>query len=149
MRYNRLKLRFLLFVLNDKYSRAEWAKHLWCNYFVKIVKSFWLLLFSQKSPLVIFDGVLCLWLCQLSMMKSLAKIVFGFIIAKCSLIGIWKASSYASNIPANFYLPKVNYRSTTKRCKICSNLTIQTPERRQWRRSSVFLLTLNIFHTYF
>ena len=43
------------------------------------------------------------------MMKSLAKIVFGFIIAKCSLIGVWKASSYASNIPANFYLLKVNY----------------------------------------
>ena len=30
---------------------------------------------------------------------------------------------------------------------ICSKLTIKTPERRHWRRSGVFSLTLNRFHT--
>ena len=29
-------------------------------------------------------------------------------------------------------------------CEISSNLTIQTPERRQWRRSTVHTVTLNI-----
>ena len=27
-------------------------------------------------------------------------------------------------------------------------LTIKTPERRHWRRSGVFMITLNIFHTF-
>ena len=41
---------------------------------------------------------------------------------------------------------RVNYRN---RCEICSKLTIKTPERRHWRRPGAFLLTLNIFHTFF
>ena len=48
-------------------------------------------------------------------------------------------------IPANIYLFKVNNR---RRCEICSKLTVKTPERRQWHRS-VFIVTLNIFHTFF
>ena len=31
--------------------------------------------------------------------------------------------------PANIYSFKDNKRNTRKRCKICSNLTIKTPER--------------------
>ena len=42
--------------------------------------------------------------------------------------------------PANIYLFEVNYKNTRKRCKICSKLTIKTPERRQWRRSDVFIV---------
>ena len=38
------------------------------------------------------------------------------------------------------YLPKVKNRSTRTRCEICSKLTIKTPERRQWRRSSVSIV---------
>ena len=41
--------------------------------------------------------------------------------------------SYHS-FPANIYSLKVNNRNTRKRCKICSTLTIKTPERRQWRQ---------------
>ena len=33
-------------------------------------------------------------------------------------------------IPAGIYLFKVNNRNTRTRCKICSKLTIKTPERR-------------------
>ena len=47
-------------------------------------------------------------------------------------------------IPGNIYLFKVNNRNTRKSCEICSKLTIQTPED----VSGVFLLTLNIFHTF-
>ena len=38
------------------------------------------------------------------------------------------------------YLLKVNNKNTTKRCEICSKLTIKTPERRQWRFSGVFIV---------
>ena len=38
------------------------------------------------------------------------------------------------------YLFKVNNRNIRKRCEICSNITLRTPERHQWRRSSVFIV---------
>ena len=43
-------------------------------------------------------------------------------------------------MPAGIYLLKVNNRNFRTRCKICSKLTIKTPERRQWRRSGVFVV---------
>ena len=43
-------------------------------------------------------------------------------------------------IPAGIYLLKVNNRNTRTRCEICSKLTIETPERRQGRRSGVFIV---------
>ena len=50
--------------------------------------------------------------------------------------------------PASNYMFKVNNRDTKTRCKICSKLTIKTPERHHWHISHlvlVFLLiTLNI-----
>ena len=45
-----------------------------------------------------------------------------------------------SPIPVGIYLLKVNNRNTRTRCKICSELTIKTPERRHWRRSGVFIV---------
>ena len=42
--------------------------------------------------------------------------------------------------PAGIYLLKVNNRNTRTRCEICSKLTINTPERRHWRRSGVFIV---------
>ena len=40
---------------------------------------------------------------------------------------------FLNSYPANFCLFKVNNRNFRKRCKICPNLTIKTPERRQRR----------------
>ena len=40
---------------------------------------------------------------------------------------------------------KFSKRNTRKSCEICSKLTINTPERRHWRRSGVF--TVNFEHT--
>ena len=51
--------------------------------------------------------------------------------------------SYSCPNPVCIYLFKVNNRSTRTRYEICSKLTIKTPERRQWRRSGVFV---NIEH---
>ena len=53
------------------------------------------------------------------------------------LFGNWEK---LETTPANVYLFKFNNRNTRKRCKICSKLTIKTPERRRWRRSVVFIL---------
>ena len=42
--------------------------------------------------------------------------------------------------PAGNYMFKIKKRNTRARCEICSMLTIKTPERRQWRRSGVFIV---------
>ena len=42
--------------------------------------------------------------------------------------------------PAGTYLLKVNNRNIRARCEICSKLTIKIPERRQWRRSDIFIV---------
>ena len=41
---------------------------------------------------------------------------------------------------AEIYLLKVNNRNTRTRCEICWKLTIKLPERRQWRRSGIFIV---------
>ena len=41
---------------------------------------------------------------------------------------------------AGIYLLKVNNKNTRTRCEICSKLKIKTPERRQKRRSGVFIV---------
>ena len=44
---------------------------------------------------------------------------------------------------------KVNNRNTRERCEICSKLKTKTPERRQWRRSCVFILNFeHILHLF-
>ena len=43
--------------------------------------------------------------------------------------------------PTNIYLFNVNNRNTTKRCEICSKLTIKTPERRH----SLLVATLDSY----
>ena len=56
---------------------------------------------------------------------------------------IWVMKTCVSNTrtyPARIYLLKVNSRNTRTRCQICSELTINTPERRQWRRSGVLIV---------
>ena len=37
---------------------------------------------------------------------------------------------------------KVNNRNTRTRCEICSKLTINMPERRQWRCSGIFIVNV-------
>ena len=39
-----------------------------------------------------------------------------------------------------YYMFKVNNRNTTSRCEICSQLTINIPERHQWVHSGVFIV---------
>ena len=52
-------------------------------------------------------------------------------------------------IPANIYLLKVNNRNTSKRCEICSNLSMKTSERRQLHRSGIVIVNFeNISHLF-
>ena len=59
----------------------------------------------------------------------------------------WHASNYC---PTNKFMVKVNNRNTRKKCEICSKSTVKTPERRQRRRSGVFIVNfehiLDLFH---
>ena len=52
---------------------------------------------------------------------------------------------------ANIYLLiTANNRNTRKRSEICSKITINTPERSQWRRSRVFIVNFeHISHFFF
>ena len=49
--------------------------------------------------------------------------------------------NYIRPYPAVNYMFKVNSRNIRTRCEMCSKLTTKTPERRHWRRSSVFIVT--------
>ena len=51
-----------------------------------------------------------------------------------------KPSNFFNCCPAGIYLLKVNNRNTRTRCEICLKLTKNTPERRHWRRSGVFIV---------
>ena len=42
--------------------------------------------------------------------------------------------------PACNYMLKVDNRNTKTRCEICSKLTLNAQERRQWHRSGVFIV---------
>ena len=47
--------------------------------------------------------------------------------------------------PAGIYLLKLNNRNTRTRCGICSKLTINIPERRQWRPKFRYATIVAIF----
>ena len=66
-----------------------------------------------------------------------------------SLQGLWFGIAKRSDMcyPVGIYLLKVNNRKNRTRCEIHSKLT-RTPEQRHWRRSVVFIVTLNIIHTF-
>ena len=61
---------------------------------------------------------------------------------------VWNVSLTDVNNPANIYLFKVNNRNTRKRYETYSKLTVKIPERCQWHRFGVLLLTLNRFVTF-
>ena len=48
----------------------------------------------------------------------------------------WRFNIYLAGI----YLLKVNNKNTRTRCEKCSNLTMKTPELRQWHRPGVFIV---------
>ena len=51
--------------------------------------------------------------------------------------------------PADIYLFQFNYRNTRKRCEICSKLSIETQERRQWSHSCVFIVNFQYIESFF
>ena len=51
------------------------------------------------------------------------------------------------SIPAGNYMLEVNNSSTRTRCEIRLELTLKTPEQRQWRPSDVFIVNFeHILH---
>ena len=89
-----------------------------------IIFSFYsiLFLFWTLKPLISFIAKKLMW----SLSPWLMVMVYG-----------WGLHSL---VPLNNYTLKVRYGNTIKRCEICSKLTTKTLERRQWRRSGVFIV---------
>ena len=50
---------------------------------------------------------------------------------------------------ANIYLFKFNKENARKRCEVCSNLMIKTPERRHWRLSVLFIVNFEHISLFF
>ena len=57
-----------------------------------------------------------------------------------NFISVWGPSVLKFFYPAGNYAFKVNNRNTRKKCEICLELTIKTPERHQWYRSGVLIV---------
>ena len=55
---------------------------------------------------------------------------------------------FAELFQAGSYMFKGSNRNTRAGHEICSKITIKTSER-QWRRSGVFIVNLNVFHILF
>ena len=55
-----------------------------------------------------------------------------------------KLVNFAKYYPVDIYLLKVNNRNSRKSYEICSELTIKTPERRQWRLGYVKTWVWNV-----
>ena len=94
-------------------------------------------------------------LCQRYYSESLWMIAeasvsnFGNWISSQSFFKGFLKFSWKSTIPTNIYLWNVNNRNFRKRCKICSNLTIKTPKRRQWLCYGVFIVNFeHILHLF-
>ena len=67
-----------------------------------------------------------------------------YLFALCDLFYISVVSRF-DIFKVGIYLLKVNNRNSRTRCEICSKLTIEIPERRQWRRTGIFII--NFEHT--
>ena len=72
-----------------------------------------------------------------------ATIIIGLLL--CTIIHMDLAKLENTGFLANIYSFKVNNRNTRKICEICLKLTIMT----SFWCLFVFLLTLDIFHTFF
>ena len=92
-------------------------------------------------------GRLLIVLCTFNLRHmSRGKLVIWFVMMRHWSDMVRRLSSdFALTInPANIYMFKINDKNNTKRCDICSKLTIKTSERRQWCRSEV--VTVNFEH---
>ena len=67
------------------------------------------------------------------------------------LKSVWWVGKLNSEVirpnPAGINMVRVNNKNTNAMCEICSKLTLKKPERRQWRRSGVFIVNFeHILH---
>ena len=93
---------------------------------IKVLSVFLFFSYRILSELCILTFIFILTFCFYRFAKNLCAHIF-FRIIPCDQL--------------TFNIFKVNNRSTRKKsCEICSKLTIQTQERRQWRRSNVFII---------
>ena len=81
--------------------------------------------------------------CQINLIKFIEFDEFERVVMENVKFTVWPycwIRFFESRMPANIYLLTVCNRNFRKRCEICSELTINIPERRHWRRSGVFIV---------
>ena len=110
-----------------------------------VLKNFAKFTGQHRCPSLFFNKVAGLWLLLLnSFHVSFQYRLFKFMAAEFNNNWSWSIISlviYSVCLyPAGIYMLKFNNRNIRTRCEICSNLTIKTPERRQWRHSGVFVV---------
>ena len=85
-----------------------------------------------------------------ALLVNLQLLGFNFLVFKLWFVMLSKSAYlWGVSTQLTFNCSNSTIRSLENRSEICLKLTIKTPEWRQWRRSGVLLLTLNIFHTFF
>ena len=102
----------------------------------------WSLSFAFASSLRTTCYMSYNWICKTWLKTAywwpwISKCLLGWIIATICIKPLIKT---LRKYPAGIYLLKVNNRNTKTKCEICSKLTIKILERRQWRRSGIFIV---------
>ena len=109
---------------------------------MKISTTCWLELVVLLLLLLLSNFCECSWSIRTSS-STLSRSVFYHIetghlfCPSYQLIGFYMRETVVNGLtysPANICLFKISNRNTRKRCKICSKLTIKTPERRHFLR---------------
>ena len=85
---------------------------------------------TKKDYCVFYDYSKVFRKCPFYQSSSMSKAVAIHLLEK-------KRRIHISLYQAGNFVFKVNSRNTRKRCEICSELTIKTPERRQWIMNNI------------
>ena len=107
-------------------------------------RNFVLMLVKLQRPFIL-KAHLQISLPTLSEFEQLIKPYFAWD-QKINLKALQKISLFVfsriltATLEANLSLTYLKPNRGTTRCKICLKLTIKIPERRQWRRSSIFIV---------
>ena len=118
---------------------------LYARWIYVLQESFFSYFFRLQAPKITMKVVhhYCLPNEKLFFVNSVATAKNDCVLYKKLLHPVSKCVKYrhlARRFPAGIYQLRVNNRNTRTRCEICSNLSIKTPERHQWRRSGIFIV---------
>ena len=106
---------------------------------------------SLMENFIFCEMIINWWLEKFAILDNhLAELSFGFqqafwihcliLVQKWTFSWDYTTAFLKNRISAGNYMFKVNNKNSRTRCKICSKLTIKTPEQRHWFCSGVFIV---------